>query len=533
LPNRFRERLNFLGHLSSPTNNTDTPNLLTQIQRGIEKESLRITPEGKLAQTPHPKSLGSPLTHPYITTDFSEALLELITPVSSSIEQTLDCLDQVHRAVYPQLENEQLWTASMPCVLEGDEKIPVAQYGSSNVATMKTVYRKGLGHRYGRLMQTIAGIHYNFSLPDSLWLQLQQQDNDTRSLQDYKTDAYFNLIRNFKRWSWLLVYLFGASPSVCKSFLTGRNHKLETFDEHSLYLPYGTALRMGDLGYQSSAQDNLAICYNSLDNYTNTLRAAITNKHADYDRIGLKTGDDYKQLSTALLQIENEFYSPIRPKRVTHSGETPLGALLSRGIEYIEVRCIDINPALPLGINAEQIRFLDCFLLNCLFNISPMCDAADRQRIDNNFKKTVNEGRKPGLMLETDKGERSLQAWGNELLDNIDSIAKLLDDAHGGTDYQQSCIQQRKKLADASLTPSAKILADMKNNKQSFYRHAMNWSQQHNDYFRARPLSQEQEDYFKQQKEESLQKQKAIEDSDQLSFPDYLAQYYKQYDALK
>ncbi|MEE8056613.1 MAG: glutamate--cysteine ligase [Pseudomonadales bacterium] len=525
MPDQLTTRLALL---SSTANQT----LLTELQRGIEKESLRITPEGKLAQTPHPAGLGSALTHPHITTDFSEALLELITPVSTSIDRTLNCLDNTHRFVYPQLNDEELWVASMPCILEGDKNIPVAQYGSSNVATMKTAYRRGLGHRYGRLMQTIAGIHYNFSLPKSLWAALQQQDGDQHPPQDYITASYFSLIRNFRRFSWLLIYLYGASPTVCKSFVNGRDHQLQIHDDGSVYLPYGTALRMGNLGYQSSVQENLSICYNNLDNYIETLRQAITNSHPDYEQFGINVDGEYRQLSNALLQIENEFYSPIRPKRVTHSGEIPLGALRNRGVEYIEVRCIDVNPYLPLGIDADQIRFIDCFLLYCLFAHSPLCDDDDRQRINDNLKHVVNRGREPGLQLHTHNGDRSLVDWADKLLDGVEQIAIKLDAAHGGEDYQRVCYQQRQKMADASLTPSARILADMQAQQKPFFHFAMDLAQQHGQQFRQRPLTGEELEYFKQQTEQSINRQAKIEAADTLDFDNYLAQYYQQYNAL-
>lgn len=525
MPDQLTERLELLA-------SSDHSSLLTGIQRGIEKESLRVCRNGQLAQSPHPHALGSALTHPHITTDFSEALLEFITPVFTDIDQCLACLDNVHRFTYPKLDDELLWVASMPCVLQGDDNIPVAQYGSSNVATMKTAYRKGLGNRYGRTMQTISGIHYNFSLPDSLWQSLQQQDYDKRSLQDYKTDSYFKLIRNFGRFSWLLIYLYGASPAVSKSFLQDNNHNLQPFDNDTAYLPYGTALRMGDLGYQSSAQENLKICYNSIDNYIETLHKAITNIHPDYEKIGIEVKGDFRQLSAALLQIENEFYSPIRPKRTTSSGETPLGALKQRGVEYIEVRCIDVNPYLSMGIDAEQIRFIDCFLLYCLFERSPLCDDDDRERINYNLKSVVNRGREPDLQLQTRIGDCRLSDWANSLLDGIDKIAKQLDAAHGGNNYQQACQRQRDKVANPSLTPSAAILTDMEKQKKSFSSFAMNLAEQHSQDFHSRPLTDKDLEYFRQKTELSRQLQADIETADTLSFDDYLADYYRQYSKL-
>jgi len=374
--------------------------ILKSIRRGLEKESLRITPGGKLAQTPHPAGMGAPLTHPSITTDYSEALLEFITPVSTSVEETLETLENVHSFAYQQLSDDMLWCASMPCIVSGDEGIPVALYGDSNVARMKTVYRLGLGHRYGRLMQAIAGIHYNFSMPDAYWQQAWKNAGSPGDICDFISDGYLSLIRNFRRHSWLLIYLFGASPAVCASFLRGRDHAgLQPFDEQgrSLHLPYGTALRMGDLGYNSSAQKDLNVCYNSLDNYVETLRCAILRPHPAYRDIPRGQDGDYQQLSDSLLQIENEFYSPIRPKRVTRPGETPLTALRQRGIEYIEVRCVDVNPFSAVGIDAGQMRFLDTFLLYCLLDESPACNEQEQSTLSANLEAVVNRGRMPGL----------------------------------------------------------------------------------------------------------------------------------------
>lgn len=526
MPKQFDERIALFAQ-------PDNLALLQGIRRGIEKESLRIDPRGRLATTPHPQAFGSALTHANITTDFSEALLELITGVHQSIDGTLEELDNVHRFVYSTLGSELLWGTSMPCILGAHEDIPLARYGSSNVATMKTVYRRGLGHRYGRRMQTIAGIHYNFSLSDTLWPVLQAADHNRQSSQRYITDAYFNLIRNFRRCVWLLVYLFGASPALCRSFLGEQPHQLDSLDEATLYKPYGTSLRMGDLGYQSNAQQSLNICYNCIENYIQTLGEAIVLPHADYQKIGLKKDGEYQQLSTALLQIENEFYSPIRPKRVASSGETPLGVLRERGVEYIEVRCLDVNPYLPMGIDAEQMRFLDCFLLYCLFDQSPLCDDADRDRIASNLNLVVNEGRQPGLMLQRRHGPAGLREWGEELLEGVNQIAQLLDRAHGGEHYQQSCAQQLAKLRDPALTPSARVLADLSAGQQTFVDFALGHSASHAEGFHAQPLPDSLRQYFEQAADASFAAQHRIEAADTLSFDDYLRDYFQQYEALR
>ncbi len=506
--------------------------LLTGILRGIEKEALRITPDGELSQTPHPHALGSTLTHPRITTDYSEALLEFITEPLADVKELLQQLDDVHRFTYANINDESLWVSSMPCMLGSNDDIPIGRYGSSNIGKMKSVYRLGLGERYGRLMQTIAGIHYNFSLPDEFWTQLHKEEASSLSLQDFKTERYFDLIRNFRRYFWILIYLFGAAPAICRSFVRDQPHELEPFgeDDHSLHLPHGTSLRMGNLGYQSAAQEELVVCYNNLDTYIGTLCKAITEEHSDYANIGLKDqNNEYHQLNTSLLQIENEFYSTIRPKRTSKSGETALNALGARGIEYIEVRCVDLNPYEPLGLNEEQIRFMDSFLMFCLFKESPKTTELEFNNVLENQKRIVNRGRDPELTLKSGEQEKSMHEWANEILNEMKGTATLLDTAYGIDDHSRSLEQQRAKLDKPELTPSAKILADMKSQDLTFFRMAMNLAEQHKAHFTDEPLAQDKTALFEKLATESHDNQAMIEAEDDSSFDEFLAAYYQQY----
>lgn len=507
---------------------------LRGILRGLEKESLRVTPQGTLAQTDHPSALGSALTHPHITTDYSEALMEFITEPFGDVEPLLAQLDNIHRYTYAQLasNHERLWPASMPCTLGADNEIPVARYGTSNSGTMKTIYRIGLGHRYGRSMQTIAGIHYNFSLPDEFWRVLQAHKNNQQSLQDFKTDSYFGLIRNFRRNFWLLIYLFGASPAVCSCFVKDRNHQLQPFPaaEQTHYLPYATSLRMGDLGYQSDAQKSLVVNYNNLSDYLKTLCGAITQSHPAYEHIGIKdSAGNYQQLNTSLLQIENEFYSSIRPKRTTARGETALQALRLRGVEYVEVRCVDLNPYEPLGITVEQMQVMDAFLLYCLLSESPTTDEREFYQGQENQKRLVNRGREAGLTLLRGDDQPAMSDWALEIIYGSMACARLLDQAKGGEAYQHAVQQQIAKIDDPSLTPSARVLRDMQDKHQSFYAHTLALAEQHRAYFATRELDDPRRTSFVEMSHKSLEEQRALEDRREVSFDQYLENYYTQY----
>jgi glutamate--cysteine ligase len=520
---------NLPGALLEPSN---AP-LLTGILRGVEKESLRTTADGRLSQSTHPQTLGSALTHPQITTDFSEALLEFITPPSHRIDEVLANLDTIHRFTHAQLGDEMLWCHSMPCALPADHEIPVGRYGTSNVGRMKTIYREGLGHRYGRVMQTVAGIHYNFSLPNAFWAFLHASENSSLNLDDFRTSRYFDLIRNFRRHYWLLIYLFGASPAVCSSFVKGRQHDLTAFNgsESTLHMPFATSMRMGDLGYQSKTQESLYVCYNQLPTYLQTLVHAIKTPYPLYEELGTRDRDGhYRQLNTGLLQIENEFYSAIRPKRTARSGETALTALCHRGVEYVEVRCLDLNPYEPLGIGRAQMQFLDTFLLYCLLHPSPKSTWAECELILSNQKQVVKRGREPGLMLDSgEHGKLSLQTWAQGLLQALQPVADMLDQAHSSDDYRQSLQQQAAKVADPSQTPSALILSEMRSKNLDFSQFATQHSQQQSASFKERPLQKDQLATLQATARQSLYDQAALEAADNQDFEAYLAGYYEQY----
>jgi len=498
--------------------------VLAGVRRGIEKESLRVTLDGALSMRPHPRALGSPLTHPHITTDFSEAQLELITDVHDTPESAIRQLEDVHRFIYQSIDDELMWASSMPCKLPADADIPVGQYGTSNVAKAKTVYRLGLGNRYGRFMQTISGIHYNFSVHEDFW-RLLAQAQGARPNQEFQTQSYFGLIRNFRRFSWLLIYLFGASPALCRSFVKDKPHGLQAFDEASLYLPHATSLRMGRLGYQSDAQSQLHISYNSLDQYARSMQQALTQSYPPYEAIGVKADGEYRQLSTTLLQIENEFYGTVRPKRPIRPKERPLNALRRRGVEYVEVRCLDLNPFLQVGIDEPQMRFIDTFLLYCLLADSPADSRKESALMSANQLDIVEQGRLPGLVLQKTSGPVSREDWSREILDGCRPLAEMLDQTHGGDAYIHAWEEQARKIGSPELTPSARVLEIMSSQGIPFFQFALNQSIAHKGYFDEHQLRDLQLAEYQQQAAESLVAQQRIEAEDSVDFETYLQSY--------
>ena len=500
--------------------------VLRGICHGIERETLRITTEARLSQKAHPEALGKALTHPYITTDYSEALLEFITPVHCRIEDTLAFLDELHRYTCQQTDGELLWAGSMPPLLEGDENIPIAQYGHSNIGQMKSVYREGLAHRYGKAMQTIAGIHYNFSLPDELWSLLQKDDGQDE--QSFRSESYLALIRNFRRYSWLLMYLFGASPAASRSFFPDpeNNYGLESFGSDTLVSPYGTSLRMSDFGYTNNAQSSLSICYNTLDEYVDSLTKAIQTPYQPYEDIGLKKDGNYLQLNTNLLQIENEYYSTIRPKRVARSGEKPVTALRNHGVEYIEVRCLDINPFEPLGLSNTDAHFQDVFLLYCALQSNTELGHAECRESGENFSKVVSEGRKPGLTLMSQGQEITLRSWGAMLLEEMLPVAKLLDEANGSDLFTHALKTQQDKLDDISLTPSAQVIAAIEKQQLGHLELMQLLSEQHSDFFKKQALETERLSYLKQVADRSRTDQQLKESSETQNFDEFLVEYF-------
>ncbi|MDA8621397.1 glutamate--cysteine ligase [Psychrosphaera sp.] len=508
----------------------DFTNALKDIKRGIERETLRVSPNGKISQAVHPEVLGATLTHPYITTDYSEALLELITPPSNNIDTTYTQLFDIHHFVSQHIGDEMLWPMSMPCFIENQDEIPLAYFGESNVGKMKHTYRKGLKNRYGSMMQAIAGIHYNFSLPESFWAALKKEEGEYKGgcIGEFQSEQYMRMVRNIKRYVWVVTYLFGASPAMCRSFLEGKGGAIpfEKLGKGSVYLPHATSLRMSDLGYTNSEQSALNVEYGCLKEYIEKLRIAIRTESLDYKKLGVKENGEYKQLNHNILQIENELYAPVRPKQVAKSGEKPTDALENRGIMYVELRALDVNPFSPVGISKEQMRVIDVFMLFCLLTEQDELSQEQQAESEENQDRIVLNGRADYLELIKDGEAVSRTEWLSSIFEEMKEISLWLDGHLGNSDYSNAISNIWDWKDDPSKTLSGQLLDTLlsKNTDNGYYALALadEYKQKHAEH----SPSIFTPDFLLAEGVDSIKARKEIEANDKVSFDEFLEKYF-------
>ncbi len=497
---------------------------------GLEREALRVAPDGSLSHKPHPRALGSPLTHPWITTDFSEALMEFITPPLPDVEAAVDFLCDLQTFVYEVLDEEFLWATSMPCILRGEEDIPIARYGTSNPGLMKHIYRVGLGYRYGRAMQLIAGVHFNYSCNEGLWAVYQVLEHDTRPLREFIDNGYFAMLRNLLRLGWMVPYLFGCSPAVCRTFVGDQPTDMAWFDETTYYYPFATSLRMGDIGYQNNKayESGFKARYDNLDLYVAGLQWATETPDRRYEKIGVKVDGRYRQLNANILQIENEYYSTVRPKQILRGEEKPVIALRERGVRYVELRSLDVDAFSPAGANASELRFIEAFMLFCLLHESPRLPMKEARAVDRNEFRVAHRGREPGLKLERDGRTVPLQAWGLEVLEAMAPLCEILDGEDPDRPYSRALDRQRVAFWDPEQTPSARMLREMRARGEGFHSYARHRSEVLRRFFRRRQLHPAQRRIFEEVARTSRRRQAELEARDAEPFDQYLERYFAQ-----
>ncbi len=437
---------------------------------GVERETPRVTKDGCLALTDHPVAFGNKLLNSEITTDFSESQLELITPPLSTVEEVYSYLVTLINSVNNELNGELLWPLSMPPRLPSEAAIPIAKFDSTPEGREKEIYRLGLATRYGKKMQMISGIHFNLSFSEDLFDLLYKHFGNTESICDFTDKAYFSMARNFLRYKWLLIYLFGASPSADHTFSSLINNELrkikkccpECCNPVKNYRKYATSLRVSQFGYTNDEQGSFPVSYNSKSEYIQSISKLLQTKSRKYSKIGTFRDGKQIQLNDNILQKESEFYSAIRLKPITEKGESQLEALNKKGVSYAEVRTIDVDPYEKTGISLEQMYFLQVFMLYCLFEKSNPIKRKELKLINKNHNLVAVIGRKRRLLLcRYTGGQVLLEDWGQYIFGKLFQIAKMMDTAGATSKYMQCVSNQFIKLTDKSQLPSSRIANDM------------------------------------------------------------------------
>lgn len=504
------------------------------IQVGLEREGLRINPDGRLNQEPHSPLLGSAMMNASITTDFAENLLEFVTQPHNNVIDTLNELDKITHFTLYKLQNQRIWPASMPAKIQNENDIPIGQYGHSNQGKIKHLYRKGLSLRYGKMMQAIAGIHYNFSLtPQAMTAYFTAfnlnhssnsttvTDHDTAALQAFQSERYLNLARNVNRFGFIIPYLFGASPAVSKCFFKDAPSFLTPINHEDLGLPFATSLRLSDIGY-SNTKCQFFVSSNSLENYIRDLNKAIITPCPDFTKLGVIKDGEHLQLNDHILQIENEYYTSIRPKQVLQGDERPLCALKKRGILYVELRSLDVNPFVGVGVDLNTMHFIQAFLTLCLLLDADPLGRDEAKICAQNLKKVAQTGRDLKTKITLFDNELDLDHAMHFVLNLIKPIAAEL-----GTEYERALEDAITKVNDPNLTPSAQVLHAMQSYNQTHHEMMNALALKHTEmYLKIKPDHKDLHHYDTQAKV-SLQKQHEIESLPQINFEVYLQNYLK------
>ncbi len=439
---------------------------------GVERELQRVTQEGNLALTSHPVVLGDKLMNKEITTDFSESQMELITPPFPSVEEVDQYLSYLHEKAEKAVGEEFLWPLSMPPRLPEEELIPIASFSDTLEGQTAFRYRQGLANRYGKKMQMISGIHFNFSFGEGLLQFLYQELGATLSMTDFTDEIYFSVARNYLRYRWLLIYLFGASPSFDDTYDSVMKNEVEKIRKCCPeccrnYDKYATSLRVSRFGYSNPLQVRNYVFYNGKEEYIQKIRTLLSKKSRKYSKIDL-------QLNDKILQKDSEFYSPIRLKQITEPGESQIDALEKRGVKYAEVRILDVNPMIRNGISLEEMYFLQVFMLLCLFEESLPLNTNEVNINNKNHHIVALSGRKAKLMLYDPKGGRIRMLHKGEMIfERLMLIAGLLDQAAGRSVYRECVQREYEKLKNSALLPSSMIQEESDNRGESFLEYGM------------------------------------------------------------
>ncbi|MGM9927567.1 MAG: bifunctional glutamate--cysteine ligase GshA/glutathione synthetase GshB [Bacillus sp. (in: firmicutes)] len=363
---------------------------------GLEREGLRVDEKGLLSLKPHPAVFGDKKENPYITTDFSESQLELITPVFQKAEEVIDFLDSLYNIAVLELEDEYIWPQSMPSITPDDHDIPLAVFSNES---NDQKYREYLIAKYGGKKQLISGIHVNFSFGDAFWEALYRTDHQARSMREFKDDLYLKLTRNYLRYHWLLIYLLGATNTIHRTFEENCVANLEEISDETYSDEGAVSFRNSSCGYQN--QQTIMLDYTSIQNYINSIESYVKN---------------------GVLKDIRELYAQVRVKS---SGMYSTDHLLQNGIEYVEIRTIDCNPFVKSGLAVEDLHFIHLFLLYCIVKEESLYEDWQAEGKYNSQTVAV-KGQSQDTLLLRDGQHLSMQVWGMELLEELCTMNRTL-----------------------------------------------------------------------------------------------------------
>lgn len=392
---------------------------------GIEREALRVDEKGKLATTMHPTIFGNKLENPYITTDFSESQVELITPNCSSSQATYDFLNSLYDMTVLHIGNEILWPQSLPCDIPEDLEIPIAEYKGCTECEEARRYREELLKKYGGKKQLISGIHYNFSFDESFIQRLYEDKKGEKSYKSFKSDLYLKVARNYLRYRWLVIYLLGAAPIFHKSFATACIKHLKQVDGESYSNEGAISYRNGECGYRN--QVDLYPDYSSIETYVESIQQFIREGR---------------------LQSHKELYSQIRLKAKDNGNL--LTSLLEEGIKYIEIRSIDTNPFEKGGIALQDLEFLHVFMLYLL--IKEEQEQEDWQKEGTNNQRQMAHNGLKDIWLSRRGKEIKKTEWAIEILQEIKEMSQVL-----GLDKEVLIDKMINKVEQPELTYAYQI----------------------------------------------------------------------------
>ena len=403
------------------------PNEILEGSFGIEWESLRANGDGELSLTPHPEIFGDKFTNPLITTDFSESQIEIITPAFDTIDEAFSTFSLLSDLVNSSLpEDEYLWFQSIPCILPYWDKIPIAQYSEEGEASQK--YREELAKKYGVKKQMISGVHFNFSFSDNLLRKLHYMEDPELSFQEFKNNVYLKIARNYLRYCWLIIYLTGCSIGSHKTFSNECIHLMDAKDEYgSYYSTKGPSFRNASCGYKN-----------------------LKDLYPSYDSVEDFTSDIQKFIDDGDLSEAKELYTQIRLK--PKNPKDMLNSLNQDGIEYIEIRTLDINPFYKCGLVLHDMTFLHLFLIYMYIKEEsdyPLWQEEAKINEENVAEKAYVDS----MRLLRDGEEVTLRSWAADIINEMYGMCEVL-----GIDHMKTLSMMMNRIANPDLTYGKRLL---------------------------------------------------------------------------